>query len=152
MELVLESRSEVGNILSKRCNFCRRAASWPVQVRRKLPVLGRHLNNAGSLEVPFAETVKKMCGRFWKNAGSGCAKYLPPSLQCILIDRAVRPLFELQFATWPGQKQYADKLDVLQRKMHAITLGTRRQPCDTVQQYNLRRFHIIGIHARQCCS
>jgi len=113
------------------------------------PVLGRLVNHGGSLAVPFAETVKRMWGGFWGNAGSARAKLLPERHRCLLIDRAVRPHFEFQCASWPAQKQYGDKLDALQRKMHAIALGFKRLPCESPQQFNSRRSRAIGTHVRQ---
>ena len=116
------------------------------------PVLGRLVSNSGSLAAPYAMAERKMWGGFWGNAGSRRARHLPVSQRCILIDRAARPHFEFQCAAWPAQKLYADKIDALQRKMHAIILGIKRQPCETTQQYNRRRSRSISKHLRQSWS
>ena len=115
-------------------------------------MLGRLLSNRGSLAAAFAVAEKKMWGGFWGNAGSSRARHLPVRQRCTLIDRAVRPHFEFQCAAWPARKLYADKLDALQRKMHAIILRMKRQPCETSQQFNSRRSRCTSKHIRQCWS
>ena len=109
-------------------------------------VLSRSVSNYGCLAVPFAITQRKMWGGFWGNAGSGRAKALPEWQRCALIDRAVRPHFEFQCGAWAAQKLYGDKLDALQRKMHAFAMGVRRLPAETIRQFNTRRSRAISAH------
>ena len=62
----------------------------------------------------------------------------------MLIDRAVRRHFEFQCGAWPAQKIHRNKLDALQRKMHAIATGIKRLPAETMHQFNARRSRAIA--------
>ena len=106
--------------------------------QQDFPVLGHMINNAGSIATAFRTTVRKIWKAFLGNAGSRGKRTLGQRRKALLISRSVQPLFEFQCARWPAQITYLMAIDVVQRKMIALSFGLRRRPGDTAHTHNMR--------------
>ena len=83
-------------------------------------------------------TKLSMWASFWGKHGSKRAELFHITKRSQLLDRSVRPLFEIHCARWPAQTTYGHKLDALQKKMIGIMLGRQRQPGETQRMFASR--------------
>ena len=88
-----------------------------------------------------------MWGAFWANASAAGTMKLPVQLRLKLLLRAVVPILDFKYSRWPPQRQIANELNAVQRKMVAILLRLTPTDGETREQFVRRR----GRAARQLC-
>ena len=114
---------------------------------RNFNVLGHWLQDSGSVPACWTHTRKQMWGAFWANASAAGTMKLPLQLRLKLLLRAVVPILDFKCSRWPPQRQIANELNAVQRKMVAILLRLTPTDGETREQFVRRR----GRAARQLC-
>jgi len=118
---------------------------WPKH--ETFNVLGHWLQDSGSVRACWTRTRKQMWGAFWANVSAAGSMKLPLPLRLKLLLRAVMPILDFKCSRWPPQRQIANELDSVQRKMVAILLRLTPADGETREQFTRRR----GRAARQLC-
>lgn len=86
---------------------------------------------------------------FWANPGSKDARLLSTEHRMTLLSRSVMPLFEYRCSRWPPQRQVAEELDRVQRKIVSVILQLPREPGEDADRYVRRRGRIAARHCRK---
>ena len=111
-------------------------------------VLGHLLQSTGSIRACWEHGRASMWRVFWANPGAKNAQRLSVNHKLDLMQRAVLPQVFFRCSRWPPQKQIADEIDIVQRKMTAAITRVAREPGEEVIEYYRRRRRF----ARKLCN
>ena len=110
---------------------------WPLV--SEFVVLGHVLKDDGSIRPCWTRARTSMWRAFWANPATRESTYLTLNDRLGLLAKAVTPQLDFRCSRWPPQKQIADELDRLQRKMTAILMRVPRHADEPIDVFVRRR-------------
>ena len=107
-------------------------------------ILGHYIEDTGSINLCYSNTVAAMWRQFWANLGKPVFKRFHIKIKIARLDSLVFPILNFRFSRWPFSKSRAKSLDRVQRKMISICLGLRCLVNESGESFVQRRLARIN--------